>query len=257
MAAAGANYTTQGETGAAPPEAPPLSLVPAAPVLAIPPEQAVAAHAAPDAAEPAKESAIVPPAPSPAVAPAKPAAQDPAKPDTAKPNEALAALPKDAAPPKGNDAPPKDAIVPPANAPPTETKSKDAALAPHPEKKDAKPPLPAKQLFAAAKTPAPLAARSIGFYAKGCLAGAKALPVDGPGWQVMRLSRNRFYGHPDPHLARRAPRQGGEGKQGMARPSRGRHLTSPRRPDAHWPRQPSDRARCGHLADARARPAPQ
>jgi penicillin-insensitive murein endopeptidase len=58
------------------------------------------------------------------------------------------------------------------------------------------PPTPAKVLFGAAKRPAPLAARSIGFYAKGCLAGARAIPVDGPAWQVMRLSRNRMWGHP-------------------------------------------------------------
>lgn len=58
------------------------------------------------------------------------------------------------------------------------------------------PPTPAKQLFGAAKTPSPLAARSIGFYAKGCLAGAAALPIDGPAWQAMRLSRNRNWGHP-------------------------------------------------------------
>ncbi|KAB2920274.1 MAG: penicillin-insensitive murein endopeptidase [Hyphomicrobiaceae bacterium] len=64
--------------------------------------------------------------------------------------------------------------------------------------KAAKPiPQPAKELFGAAKTPAPLAARSIGFYAKGCLAGGTALPVDGPAWQAMRLSRNRNWGHPE------------------------------------------------------------
>ena len=56
---------------------------------------------------------------------------------------------------------------------------------------------PARELFGAVKTPAPLAARSIGFYAKGCLAGAAALPIDGPTWQAMRLSRNRNWGHPD------------------------------------------------------------
>lgn len=59
------------------------------------------------------------------------------------------------------------------------------------------PPTPAKVLFGAAKTPAPMAARSIGFYAKGCLAGAAALPIDGPAWQAMRLSRNRNWGHPE------------------------------------------------------------
>jgi penicillin-insensitive murein endopeptidase len=58
-------------------------------------------------------------------------------------------------------------------------------------------PKPAKELFGAVKTPSPLAARSIGFYAKGCLAGAQALPIDGPAWQHMRLSRNRNWGHPE------------------------------------------------------------
>jgi penicillin-insensitive murein DD-endopeptidase len=41
-----------------------------------------------------------------------------------------------------------------------------------------------------------LQARSIGSYAKGCLAGAKALTIDGPYWQVMRTNRNRNWGHP-------------------------------------------------------------
>ncbi len=55
----------------------------------------------------------------------------------------------------------------------------------------------AKQLFGAAARPAPLAARAIGFYAKGCLSGALALPVDGKTWQVMRLTRNRNWAHPN------------------------------------------------------------
>jgi penicillin-insensitive murein endopeptidase len=55
---------------------------------------------------------------------------------------------------------------------------------------------PAKELFGKVKTPAPLSARSIGFYAKGCLAGAAMLPVNGSAWQAMRLSRNRVWGHP-------------------------------------------------------------
>jgi penicillin-insensitive murein DD-endopeptidase len=66
------------------------------------------------------------------------------------------------------------------------------------KKKPAKPTGPlARELFGAAKEPAPMAARSIGFYAKGCLAGGSALPIDGPAWQAMRLSRNRNWGHPD------------------------------------------------------------
>jgi Murein endopeptidase len=37
----------------------------------------------------------------------------------------------------------------------------------------------------------------IGGYTRGCLGGAATLPLDGPGYQVMRTSRNRNYGHPD------------------------------------------------------------
>ncbi|HEY8262965.1 MAG TPA: penicillin-insensitive murein endopeptidase [Methyloceanibacter sp.] len=55
---------------------------------------------------------------------------------------------------------------------------------------------PAKELFGAVATPAPLAARSIGSYAKGCLSGGVSLPINGPDWQVMRLSRNRNWGNP-------------------------------------------------------------
>ncbi len=59
-----------------------------------------------------------------------------------------------------------------------------------------KPLVAAKVLFGAVTSPAPLEARAIGFYSKGCLAGAKAVAIDGPAWQVMRLSRNRNWGHP-------------------------------------------------------------
>jgi penicillin-insensitive murein DD-endopeptidase len=55
---------------------------------------------------------------------------------------------------------------------------------------------PAKELFGAKERPASLHARAIGFYSRGCLAGGQALPVDGPHWQAMRLSRNRNWGHP-------------------------------------------------------------
>ena len=55
---------------------------------------------------------------------------------------------------------------------------------------------PAREMFGAVATPAPLAARAIGSYSKGCLAGGMALPTNGPDWQVMRLSRNRNWGSP-------------------------------------------------------------
>jgi penicillin-insensitive murein DD-endopeptidase len=62
----------------------------------------------------------------------------------------------------------------------------------HPE--DAK--TPAKQLFGRIASPTLGHAHVVGFYANGCLAGGAALPIDGPEWQVMRLSRNRNWGHP-------------------------------------------------------------
>ena len=58
------------------------------------------------------------------------------------------------------------------------------------------PRLPAKEVFGRALTPAESQARSIGFYSRGCLAGAKALPADGESWQVVRLSRDRMWGNP-------------------------------------------------------------
>lgn len=59
------------------------------------------------------------------------------------------------------------------------------------------PSVPAKELFGRARDAAPVQARAIGFYSRGCLAGATALPVNGETWQVMRLSRNRMWGHPE------------------------------------------------------------
>ena len=39
-------------------------------------------------------------------------------------------------------------------------------------------------------------ADSIGKPAAGCLAGAESLPFDGPGFQVIRISRIRYFGNP-------------------------------------------------------------
>jgi penicillin-insensitive murein endopeptidase len=69
---------------------------------------------------------------------------------------------------------------------------------PKPVKKKAPVPKspPARELFGSVTEPAPLEARSIGSYSKGCLAGGISLPISGPDWQVMRLSRNRNWGTP-------------------------------------------------------------
>ena len=56
---------------------------------------------------------------------------------------------------------------------------------------------PAKVLFSKAEVPTPDAPRPVGSYADGCMAGGEALPIDGPHWQVMRLSRNRNWGQPE------------------------------------------------------------
>lgn len=55
---------------------------------------------------------------------------------------------------------------------------------------------PAKVMFGGEPIPSLQAPQAIGGYAKGCLAGGVTLPTDGPGWQAMRLSRNRRHGHP-------------------------------------------------------------
>ena len=59
------------------------------------------------------------------------------------------------------------------------------------------PGLAARELFARRLRPAALPPRPVGFYAKGCMAGGEALPINGPNWQVMRLSRNRNWALPE------------------------------------------------------------
>src|SRR3954471_8822387 len=59
------------------------------------------------------------------------------------------------------------------------------------------PKIGARELFGRKLLPAAMPTHVIGFYAKGCIAGAEALPINGDTWQVMRLSRNRYWAHPD------------------------------------------------------------
>jgi penicillin-insensitive murein endopeptidase len=58
------------------------------------------------------------------------------------------------------------------------------------------PPGAARRLFSVPATPAQLPAEAFGAYGKGCVAGALPLAPQGPGWQVMRPSRARNFGHP-------------------------------------------------------------
>jgi len=78
------------------------------------------------------------------------------------------------------------------------------------------PDTAASQLFGRKTTPAELETSAIGFYNNGCLAGAKAMSINGKTWQVMRLSRNRNWGHPEliatlERLADRAHKAGWNG----------------------------------------------
>jgi penicillin-insensitive murein DD-endopeptidase len=58
------------------------------------------------------------------------------------------------------------------------------------------PKTPAKELFGRKTQPTKDKPHVYGFYSHGCMAGAEELPIDGPTWQVMRLSRNRNWGQP-------------------------------------------------------------
>jgi penicillin-insensitive murein endopeptidase len=56
---------------------------------------------------------------------------------------------------------------------------------------------PASALFSEKKLPSVGRPVAIGYYPRGCLQGGVELPTTGPTWQVMRLSRNRNWGHPE------------------------------------------------------------
>ncbi len=210
-------------TAKAPPP-PPVAMMPrpASPIASAPPRIASApsvpaAEALPaPASEPAPQEATAPaapetkpkpetkletkleskletkPEPAPAVAaPAPvtpPVGADTAKGDiTPAPAPAPAAAP--AAPSPAPTPPPVLASLPPAPAPADRPAIVEQAIKGE--------PIPAKKLFAAEKLPSLGKAMAIGYYPRGCLQGGVALPVTGPTWQVMRISRNRMWGHPN------------------------------------------------------------
>jgi penicillin-insensitive murein endopeptidase len=149
----------------------------------------IAASAAPQAAEPASPEASPPqdvtaptgPAPDTAAKPAQSPALEPG--ETPAPVVTAPASPEPAAPVV--TAPPVQTPAPVVTAP--------AAPSSPADKKDV---VAAKTLFGAVKLPTLGQAMAIGYYPRGCLQGGVELPVNGPTWQVMRLSRNRNWGHP-------------------------------------------------------------
>ena len=73
------------------------------------------------------------------------------------------------------------------------------------------PSTPARELFARKMKPLSGAPRAIGAYNNGCLIGASELPINGPRWQVVRVSRNRYWWHPS--LVAFVERLGGSAKK--------------------------------------------
>lgn len=60
--------------------------------------------------------------------------------------------------------------------------------------------LASPQEWQAIKRPIPAQdgkAQPIGSYSNGCIIGAQALPYKGDGYQVIRMNKNRYYGHPE------------------------------------------------------------
>lgn len=55
----------------------------------------------------------------------------------------------------------------------------------------------AKDVFGSFRGPSQGPAVSIGYYSQGCGQGFVPMPESGPSWQSMRLSRNRYWGHPE------------------------------------------------------------
>jgi len=143
---------------------------PAAPAPA--PAAATDAPPAPQTVAPTPLPETPAPAPSPVVtAPAAPA-----------PAPAAATAPADLAAPKQDSA----VAAPPLPAKRPDDRTLQRAAVPT-----------AKDLFSHAELPSLGKAMAIGYYPRGCLQGGVELPTDGPNWQVMRLSRNRNWGHPE------------------------------------------------------------
>jgi penicillin-insensitive murein endopeptidase len=154
------------------------------PSVSVQADQATAPMPAPTPA-PSAPSAV-PAMPAPAVP--TPADQAPAPVVTAPPAQEPAPAPVVSAPPAETPAPVVTAPVVSAPLPPDK---------PALSMKDKIKTVAAKFLFASEKLPTIGKAMAIGYYPRGCLQGGVELPVDGPNWEVMRLSRNRNWGHPE------------------------------------------------------------
>lgn len=174
----------------APPQATQDATPPATPPAATTPAPAASAPAAPAASStppapavtPTPAPAATPPAPAPVVTAPQPEAPAP-----------VVSAPAAPTPEPVVTAPTVPAPAPAATAPAPLPEPKPALT--EANKKEGKEP--AKQLFSEKKLPSIGKALAIGYYPRGCLQGGVPLPVTGKTWQVMRLSRNRNWGHPE------------------------------------------------------------
>jgi len=118
----------------------------------------------------------------------------------AQTSQPVQAVPPAADVPPAVVTPPEPAPPAVVTAPPIETPAVTVTTPMPPEKpamaEPKKDAVPAKTLFASEKLPTLGKAMAIGYYPRGCLQGGVPLPVTGPTWQVMRVSRNRNWGHP-------------------------------------------------------------
>ena len=184
----------------------------------VPADSGAFAQATPSDMAPPAQIQLQPAPPAPTViAPSMPAPVVSAPPAEAKPEApATSAAPTDAKPATTAPvvvAPPVETkpveptpvvTAPPAAEPAPTSAPAVASPVPMPPHKPAAADKPdnkkqagaAKTLFAAKELPSIGKALAIGYYPKGCLQGGVELPVNGPTWQVMRLSRNRNWGHP-------------------------------------------------------------
>ena len=165
-------------------QAPPAASAPADQVIApVPQPVAPPAPAAAPVATPTPAPAVtVPPSPAPVVtAPSAPPAPAPVV----------------SAPPAQVPAPSSPR---PRRPPPLQRLSSVPALPPAKpalSEKEKEKGVAAKFLFASKPLPSIGKAMAIGYYPRGCLQGGVELPVNGPNWEVMRLTRNRNWGHPE------------------------------------------------------------
>jgi len=75
----------------------------------------------------------------------------------------------------------------------SEITNKNSAPSPETSTREQRPDA---RVWATHSTPFQGVPEAIGGFSDGCVQGAESLPMDGHGYQVMRLSRNRYYGHP-------------------------------------------------------------